>query len=92
MGERRMRLERLSACLREALRERGLPCDSASHIVPMLVGDSRETVEKAEQMQRRGFYVLPVRPPTVPEGTSRLRFSLSAGITPDELKQLTEIL
>ena len=40
-----------------------------------------ETILKAEDMQRKGFYVLPVRPPTVPEGTSRLRISLTAAVT-----------
>ena len=66
--------------------------DCESHIVPMIVGDSHEATQKAEQLQKLGYYVLPVRPPTVPPGTSRLRFSLNAGITPDELKQLTELL
>lgn len=39
-------------------------------------------------MQEHGFYVLPVRPPTVPEGTARLRFSLTALIEADEVARL----
>ena len=58
----------------------------------MLVGASKETVLKAEELQRKGFYVLPVRPPTVPEGTSRLRFSLTATLSSGELEQLIDVL
>ena len=86
------RLASSSTCLRNALKAHGWTCPSESHIVPMIVGDSHEATQKAEQLQKLGYYVLPVRPPTVPPGTSRLRFSLNAGITPDELKQLTELL
>lgn len=92
MDARRRHLAVLSAHLREALRKRGYVCPSDSHIVPMIVGGSHDTVIKAEQMQRHGFYILPVRPPTVPENTSRLRFSLTAGMTLPELEQLINAL
>lgn len=69
--ERRIHLENISNILREALKEKGYECPSASYIVPMIVGKSSETIQKAEELQRHGFYALPVRPPTVPEGTSR---------------------
>ena len=45
-----------------------------------MVGPSADTVLRADQLQRHGFYALPVRPPTVPEGTSRIRFSLTADV------------
>lgn len=92
MTERRQQLAKLASCLQHALKSRGWTCPSESHIVPMIVGDSHKTACKAEQLQRLGYYVLPVRPPTVPPGTSRLRFSLNAGITTDELNLLTEQL
>lgn len=92
MNERRQRLDELASCLRRALKAHGWDCPSESHIVPMIVGDSHEATHKAEQLQKLGYYVLPVRPPTVPPGTSRLRFSLNAAITTDELKRLTEQL
>lgn len=92
MNERRRRLATLSEQLRTALKKKGYACPSESHIVPMLIGASKETILKAEELQRKGFYVLPVRPPTVPEGTSRLRFSLTATLSAGELEQLIDVL
>ena len=69
-----------------------LRCPSTSHILPMTIGDSGDTVLKADFLQRKGFYALPVRPPTVPEGTSRIRFSLTADITEEEIKSLIELI
>ena len=54
--------------------------------------DSGDTVLKTDFLQRKGFYALPVRPPTVPEGTSRIRFSLTADITEEEIKSLIELI
>ena len=92
MDARRQHLTVLSEHLREGLRQKGYACPSGSHIAPMIVGSSHDAVVKAEQMQRHGFYILPVRPPTVPENTSRLRFSLTAGMTLPELEQLINAL
>lgn len=61
--------------LRTAIRESGVECPSESHIIPLVVGANEKAIWKALQMQEHGFYVLPVRPPTVPEGTARLRFA-----------------
>lgn len=92
MSGRRAHLAAVSAQLRRALAEKGIPCVSGSHIVPYLVGGSDEAVRLAGQMQRKGFYVLPVRPPTVPEGTSRLRFSLTAALTEADVACLIDNL
>lgn len=89
MQDRREHLARISRTLREALQERGYACPSVSHIVPMIVGPSTDTVLRAEALQRHGFYALPVRPPTVPEGTSRIRFSLTAAIKEEEIKVMS---
>ena len=92
MNEERMWLRRSSQKVKEALEGRGCTSTSSSHILPVVIGDSKETILKAGEMQRKGFYMLPVRPPTVPEGTSRLRISLTAGITSAELNQLIQNL
>lgn len=87
-GRKREHLAHISRLLKEALEQRGFACPSTSHIVPMIAGESAAAIARAEALQRKGFYVLPVRPPTVPEGTSRLRFSLTAEVTRAEIERL----
>lgn len=91
MQDLRMNLARISRQLREALQAQGYACPSVSHIVPMIVGSSADTILRAETLQRHGFYALPVRPPTVPEGTSRIRFSLTAEIKEEEIASLVSL-
>lgn len=90
--DKRNHLAKISLKLKEALTAKGYACPSASHIVPMIAGTSRNAVRKAEELQRKGFYALPVRPPTVPEGTSRIRFSLTADITENEIDELIKAI
>lgn len=92
MQERREHLAHISRMLRKALEERGYPCPSVSHIVPMIIGPSADTILRAEALQRNGFYALPVRPPTVPEGTSRIRFSLTAEVKEQEIKEMIKYI
>ena len=88
----RTRLASMAEKVRGAVRQAGYPCPSESHIVPLVVGESEKTVLKAAEMQRKGFYVLPVRPPTVPAGTSRLRLSLTAALPEGEVERLGELI
>ena len=90
--DRRIRLASMAEKVREAVRRAGYPCPSESHIVPLVVGESEKAVLKAAEMQRNGFYILPVRPPTVPEGTSRLRLSLTAALPEAEVERLVEAI
>lgn len=92
MQKRREHLAHISQILRDALIAQGYECPSVSHIVPMIVGSSKDTILRAEYLQRHGFYALPVRPPTVPEGTSRIRFSLTAEIKEEDMEQLRNCL
>lgn len=64
----------------------------ASHIRPLVVGDPRRAVELSARLLAEGFKVLPIRTPTVPPGTERLRFSLSAAIDPADLRRLGRVL
>ncbi len=89
---RRDRVRMLSRRLREAL---GLPVhgiESEVPIIPWIIGDERSAVERSAQLFRQGFYVPAIRPPTVPNGTARLRISLSADHTDDMVDQLIECL
>lgn len=58
---------------------------SDSHIIPIVIGGNQKTVETCEILYQNGYFTLPIRPPTVPEGTSRLRLSLTTEITEQEL-------
>jgi hypothetical protein len=92
LGERRTKLEENSRKVRSLLKNMGLYCPSDSHIIPFMVGGSHEAVLSAEDMRRKGFYLLPIRPPTVPEGTSRLRISMTAAIDGEETDRLLAAL
>ena len=61
-----------------------------TQIVPIIIGDNTKTIKIAEQLRSQGYFVLPVRPPTVPVNTSRLRLSLTADITFEEFKTLID--
>ena len=88
MQQEREYLQRISRQVQCAVETHNNGIVSESHIVPFLCGPAEKAVNTAVQMQRKGFYLLPVRPPTVPEGTSRLRISLNAGCTPAEIDTL----
>lgn len=64
--------------------------DAPSHIQPFIVGDAKRAVELSEDLLHNGFRVMPIRTPTVPAGTERLRFSLSAAIPPESLAPLVK--
>jgi len=65
---------------------------SESHIIPIVVGENKETIDLCEVLFHNGYFTLPIRPPTVPAGTSRIRLSLTADIEEKELEVLKEIV
>jgi 8-amino-7-oxononanoate synthase len=65
---------------------------SASQIVPIMLGNNEDTLDAAEHLQRDGFAVRAIRPPTVPVGSSRLRLSLTSLIPEQELTRLVNSL
>ncbi|MDZ4202096.1 MAG: 8-amino-7-oxononanoate synthase [Gallionella sp.] len=77
--ELRAHLKRLVAQLRDGLA--GLPWQlmpSDTAIQPLLIGDNRQALKLSEGLRERGIWVAAIRPPTVPQGTARLRITLSA--------------
>lgn len=92
MQAERQYLSNISQNLQQAVREKGFVCPSSSHIVPVIIGESQTTVERAQILQKSGFYIMPVRPPTVPQNSARLRVSLTAKITQNEIQNLVELL
>lgn len=63
-----------------------------THIQPLITGSSAKAIELSEKLRENGFKVLPIRTPTVPPGTERLRFSLSSNLTLSQLQPLEHIL
>lgn len=63
-----------------------------SQIIPVILGDAERTLNAAANLQRAGFDVRAVRPPTVPEGTSRLRISIHADHGENDIAALAETL
>jgi 8-amino-7-oxononanoate synthase len=85
-------LHRISKQMKDAILAKGFVCASDSHIVPVIYGDNRKTLAKAQELQRAGFHVMPIRPPSVPEQGSRLRLCLHAGLAWQELEPLLACL
>ena len=66
--------------------------DSESHIIPIMIGSNENTLKIAERLRAEGYYIPAIRPPTVPEGSSRLRISLTANSKLDDLKNVIKII
>ena len=91
-SKERTHLEQLSAFLRQEVEHRTQIMPSQTCIVPYILGENEATLAKAKVLQEQGYYCLPIRPPTVPKGTSRIRLSLTADMTMDEVKQFVACL
>jgi len=63
-----------------------------SPIVPVILGDTDHTMASAKLLEEKGFLVVPIRPPTVPEGTSRLRVTFSAAHEEADVERLAGII
>lgn len=90
---RREQLHSLIRHFREGAKQRGLVLmDSDSPIQPMVIGESRSTLKLAEGLQQQGYLVVAMRPPTVREGTSRLRITLTASHQVTQLDALLDAI
>ncbi len=86
--ERVQRLRANASTLRQSLAAGGLATDgSDTQIIPLEVGDAAATMELCERLLERGVFAQGIRPPTVPEGSSRLRFSVMATHDEEELRE-----
>jgi 8-amino-7-oxononanoate synthase len=93
-SERRVALGDNVDCLIAALARAGvhLAHTPRSPIVPVVLGDDARAVATAHALLARGFFVQPIRPPTVPEGTARLRITVSAAHSIVDIEQLAAAL
>ena len=86
-------LRRNGATLREALAAEGLAVGaSRTQIVPLIVGEARQASSLAERVLRGGVFAQAIRPPTVPEGSSRLRLTVMATHRADDLRAAARVI
>jgi len=89
---RRERLARLVQFAGTELRRRCNIEPSGSHIIPVIVGSDQAAVNLASALQRRGYDIRAIRPPTVAEGTARLRIALTLNVDEATVTKLFEAL
>ncbi len=90
--ERRERLHRLIGFANRRLEERCGLKSSGSQIVPVIVGRDARAMALAASLQARGFDIRGIRPPTVPEGTARLRIALTLNVTESQTAAMLDAL
>lgn len=91
--ELRQKLHSIAQYFNQQMVQNGYPGrETATQIIPVLIGESASAVAAAERLQSEGFDVRAIRPPTVAEGTSRLRVSLNAGLSEVEIDWFVECL
>ena len=77
---------------RERLKKEGFHVKGTSQIIPLIVGNSQKAIKMSEDLKERKYWVLPIRPPTVPQKEARLRFSITYYHTKDMLRDLSNFL
>ncbi len=90
MNDRRQHLAAIADRLRDGLKLKQLETMGSSHIVPLVVGENTAALTLADKMREAGILVFAIRPPTVPFGTARLRFSLNAGLTEADIDKILD--
>lgn len=91
--DKRIHLASMSQLVKQAVEQKtGLSNPSQSPIIPYILGDNETTVYKAKALQQAGFYALPIRPPTVPPNTARIRLVINAGLDVQTYQRLIHCL
>jgi len=96
LREQPRRVEKLQAnaeVLRDELAHEGFEVAGAStQIIPLIVGDAHTAVQVAEHALEMGVFASAIRPPTVPDGTSRIRLAVMASHSRAELREAAQVL
>ncbi|MCV9907657.1 8-amino-7-oxononanoate synthase [Brucella sp. HL-2] len=90
--ERRAALNELVSFTGEKLRPRFGITPSGSHIQPIIIGNNAQSLQIAEALQLQGFDIRSIRPPTVPEGTARLRLSITLNVDQQQVSNMLDCL
>src|SRR3954453_1692617 len=87
------RLQRNAKIMREALSGHGMATgDSTTQVLPLVVGEADDAVRVCERALEKGIFAQAIRPPTVAEGSSRLRLAVMASHTRTELQEAARVL
>ncbi len=82
-------LQKQSELWRSSLARQGWDCPKGrGPIIPLILGSDKESLQKQRQLEMNGLLTIAIRPPTVPEGTSRLRIIIRRGLPKDSLTKL----
>jgi 8-amino-7-oxononanoate synthase len=89
----RAKLNHLIAMWRTGIRlQRWQLPDSPTAIQPLIIGSNREALRVGQRLRELGLWLPVIRPPTVPEGSARLRISLSAAHTEEQVQRLIDVI
>lgn len=93
MEQERKKLRRLGALFRDWFRQAGYDIFAGdTQIIPFIAGEAKAALDLENRFQEHGFLVFAIRPPTVPKGSSRLRFSLNAALCAEDLEPIRKLL
>ena len=85
----RKKLIKNSFYLREVLKRENFNIgNSQTNIIPVIIGDPKKTILISKELENKGLYVAPIRPPSVPQNSSRLRISISTCHSQNNIKKL----
>lgn len=91
LGEKRKHLFETADKVRNSLFENGFETRGNSYIIPIILGENEKAVERSKKAMDEGFYLLPIRHPTVPKGTARLRISLTSNINFEQIEKIINL-
>lgn len=91
MKAEREHLTKISNLLRNHLKAVGMETAGESHIVPIIIRNLEQTLALSKYLCEEGFFVLPIRTPTVPAGTERLRISLTAAVSEQQIETFIKL-
>lgn len=92
LKKERKELIKTSAKLRESLISYGLKTTGSSHIVPVILGENQTAVNVSKELINNGYYLLPVRYPTVAPNSARIRISLRADISCEDIESIPSLI
>jgi 8-amino-7-oxononanoate synthase len=91
-SEHRKKLFKVSTAFRKALEKKNIPFLGQSHIIPVITKNNAKAVALSMLLIDHGFLVFPIRPPTVPENQSRIRFSLTSDIEYKDIERVPDLI